>query len=116
MAKATSVQELTSRNKSEVFADATASSGAATANGYCGQVTSESLTTAHAAFYALTLTNGKIKSTSNVFVSVQTGSNTTVGLLVGEVTVSAGQVVINILNNHASAALNGTIKISYLVL
>jgi hypothetical protein len=94
---------------------ATASAGAATLNKMSGVVTSESLTTAAGADYTLTLTNSDIAAADQVFASVQNGSNTQGDLTVGSVTPGAGQVVIVMRNMHASQALNGTIKISFLV-
>lgn len=92
---------------------ATATAGAATLNRMVGQVTSESLTTAAGATYTLTLTNSYTLASDMVFASVQLGSSTTGMPVVTTVTPSAGQLVIVVQNIHATAALNGTIKISY---
>lgn len=94
---------------------ATATGGAATLSKMAGVITSEALTTAAGADYTLTLTNTVIAAADLVFATVQTGSNTTVGLVVHEVTPGAGSATIKIRNQHASAALDGTIKISFLV-
>ena len=94
---------------------ATATAGAATLSKMAGVVTSEALTTAAGADYTLTLTNTVVAAADLVFVSVQSGTNTTAGLNVHEVTPASGSVVIKIRNAHASAALDGTIKISFLV-
>lgn len=96
--------------------NATASAGAATANGVIGTVTSEAITTAAAADYVLTLTNSLIDATSVVLATVSNGTNTTVGLAVNSIVPAAGSVVIRVRNTHASSALNGTIKVSYVVL
>jgi len=93
-----------------------ATAGAATLDGVCGKVTSEALTTAAGADYTLTLTNSKIGLASNVVVSVANGTNTTAGIQVCRVQPLAGSVVILIRNIHASAALNGTIVVSFNVL
>jgi hypothetical protein len=100
---------------------ATASSGAATLNAVgllptaCGVVTSESLTTAAAATYTLTLTNNMIAAGDIVLATVQLGSSTTGMPAIATVTTGAGSVVIVVQNIHASASLNGTIKISYIL-
>lgn len=94
---------------------ATAIAGAATLNKPAGAVTSEALTTAAGADYVLTLTDSDIAAGDQVFASVKLGSATTGVPAVATVTESNGQVVIVIQNIHASAALNGTIKISFVV-
>ena len=95
------------------FGKATATSGAATLHQASGAVASESISTAAGADYTLTITNNLITANSVVLASVATGTNTTAGLVVHEVTASAGQVVIKVRNAHASSALNGTIVISF---
>lgn len=94
---------------------ATASSGAATLNKMAGVVTSESLTTAAGATYTLTLTNSDIAAADQVLVSVGNGSNSAGTPAVASVTPGAGSVVVVVQNIHASAALNGTIKIAFVV-
>lgn len=94
---------------------ATATAGAATLSKMAGVVTSEALTTAAGADYTLTLTNTVVAAGDIVLASVDNGTNTTVGLAVNRVTAGAGSATILIRNTHASAALNGTIKISFLV-
>lgn len=94
---------------------ASATAGAATLSKVVGKVTSEALTTAAGADYTLTLTNTKIAAADLVFVSVANGTNTTEGLAVNRVQPAAGSCVIKIRNTHASAALNGTIVVSYFV-
>ena len=95
---------------------ATATGGAATANGSAGKITSEALTTAAAAAYTLTLTNSVIAAGDIVFASVANGTNTQGIVGVGRVTPGAGSVVITIRNLHASQAFNGTLVISYFVI
>jgi hypothetical protein len=95
---------------------ATATAGAATLNKASGVITSEALTTAAGATYALTLTNSDIVLGDMVLASVQNGTSTTGTPCVTTVAVSAGQVIVTIQNIHASAALNGTIKITFAVL
>lgn len=95
---------------------ATASAGAATLNKMCGTITSEALTTAAGADYTLTLTNTVIAATSLVFVSLDNGTNTTTPIYVRLVTPSAGSVAIVVRNAHGASALNGTIKVNFLVI
>lgn len=93
---------------------ATAVAGAATLNAESGVVTSESLTTAQNAIYTLTITNSKIKATDMVFASVTDGTNTQGTPMIGLVTPSDGELVIEVINKHATAeALNGTIKVAF---
>ncbi|HEX8185434.1 MAG TPA: hypothetical protein VF747_11800 [Blastocatellia bacterium] len=91
----------------------TATTGAATLSKQSGVITTESLTTAAAAAYTLTLTNTVVTAGSRVFVSVDNGTNSQGIPIVGTVTPSSGQVVIKVFNLHASQALNGTLKISF---
>jgi len=93
-----------------------ATAGAATLSQQAGVVTSEALTTAAGADYTLTLTNTLVAATSIVFVSLATGTNTIAPIYVSKVTPGSGSVVIVVRNGHASSALDGTIKISFLVL
>lgn len=95
---------------------AAATSGAATLNKSAGVITSEALSTAAAAQYTLTLTDSQIAAADQVFASVQLGTDTTGTPAIVRVTPAAGSVVIIVQNIHASAALNGTIKVSFLVL
>jgi hypothetical protein len=95
---------------------ATAVAGAATLSKQSGVVTSESLTTAAGAAYTLTLTNTLVAATSIVLASVQNGDNNQGDPAVGLITPGPGSVTIKIVNRHASQALNGTLKISFLVL
>jgi len=95
---------------------ATATAGAATLSKMAGVVTSESLTTAAAAAYTLTLTNTVIAATDLVFVSVANGTNSAGIPVVGRVTPGSGSCTILIENQHGADAFNGTIKISFLVI
>jgi len=95
---------------------AAATTGAATLNKSSGVITTEALTTAAGADYVLTLTNSKIAAGDLVFASVQNGSNSAGTPCVATVdTHTASTAVITIQNIHASAALNGTLKISFFV-
>lgn len=88
---------------------------AATVNHDAGVITTESLSTAAGAQYTFTLTNNQITANSIVSVDVWSGTNTTLGLVVNEVTPAAGSCVILIKNSHASSALNGTIVIGFAI-
>lgn len=94
---------------------ATATAGAATLSKVSGVVTSEALTTAAAAAYTLTITNTLVSATSIVLASVCFGTSTTGVPVISRITPGANSIVIVITNEHASAALNGTIKVSFVV-
>lgn len=91
---------------------ATATAGAATANGETVTITSEALTTAAGAVYTLTLTDSSVTAASVPLCSVGNGTNTTVGPSFAGVTPGAGSATIVVRNTHASAALNGTIEVN----
>jgi hypothetical protein len=93
---------------------ATATAGAATLNKGSGIITSEALSTAAGATYTLTITNSTIAATDLVFASVQLGTATTGTPVITTTTVSANTIVIVVQNVHATAPLNGTIKISFI--
>jgi hypothetical protein len=92
---------------------AAAVAGAATLNKASGKITTESLTTAAGATYTLTLTNSQIAAADTAFVSIANGTNSAGDPAVGLVTPAAGSVTIKVVNRHASAALNGTLVISF---
>lgn len=94
---------------------ATSTAAAATINAQAGVVTTESLTTAAGAVYTFTLTNSLIKVGSLVNVVIGNGTNTTGQPTEGNVTCSAGSASIIVYNSAASAALNGTITIGFIV-
>lgn len=95
---------------------ATAASGAATLNKRSGTITSEALTTAAGATYTLTLTNLTVSASSVVLASVAYGSATAGSPVVTRVQPSAGSLVVVVQNVHASAAVNGTLKVNFVVL
>lgn len=95
---------------------ATASSGAATLNKMAGVITSEALTTAAAATYTLTLTNSDVAAADQVFASVNQGTSSAGTPNVATVSPVAGAVTFTIQNIHATAALNGTIQVRYIVI
>lgn len=94
---------------------ATSTAAAATINGQTGVITTEALTTAAAATYTMTLTNASINANSIVLVTVAKGTATTGEPAVHFVTPAAGSAVILIRNDAAVNALNGTIKIGFVV-
>jgi hypothetical protein len=94
---------------------AAATAGAATLSKNAGVITSEALSTAAAGTYTLTLTNTTIAATDQVFASVAMGTSTTGSPVITTVKPGSGSVVIIVQNIHASVALNGTIKIAFLV-
>lgn len=93
----------------------TAASGAVTLNANEGVVTSESLSTAAGSTYTLTITNSDVTASSICFASVFLGSSTTGMPVVTTVTPAAGSLTVVVQNIHASAALNGTIKVAFKV-
>lgn len=94
---------------------ATAVGGAATLNKTSGKITTESLTTAAAAAYTLTITNSAVAAADIVMASVANGTNSAGIPIVGRVTPAAGSVAILIENQHGSGAFNGTLVISFVV-
>lgn len=94
---------------------AAATAGAATLAKQAGVITSEALTTAAGATYTLTLTNSTIAAADQVMASLANGTNTQGDLALSRVTPAAGSVVITVVNRHATEALNGTIKIAFVV-
>lgn len=95
---------------------ATATGGAATLNKSSGKVTSEALTTAAAGVYTLTLTDSQIAAGDIVLATVANGTNTQGVPIVGKITPAAGSVTIDIRNEHASQAFNGTLVIGFVVI
>lgn len=95
---------------------ATATAGAATLSKMAGVITSEALTTAAGAEYTLTVTNTGVAAADIVLCSVANGTNTTASPSITTVTPGAGSFVVKVLNENTASALNGTIKISFLVI
>jgi hypothetical protein len=90
---------------------ATGTSNASTANGERVIITTEALTTAAGATFTETITDSSVAAASLATCSVALGSATTGMPVVTTTTPGAGSLVVIIQNIHASAALNGTIKI-----
>ena len=93
----------------------TEAANAVTASGMAGVITTSALTTAAGANYAITWTNTFITATSTVFVTISGGTNT-VESVVFNVVPGAGSATLTIFNIGPTNPLNGTIKISYLVM
>lgn len=95
----------------------TGAAAAVTVNEVAGIITSEALTTAQNAIYALTLTNNRIDANSIVLATVEDGTNTQGTPMIGQVKPGAGTCLIEVINKHATAeALNGTLKIRFIVI
>lgn len=94
---------------------ASASGGAATLSKQAGVITSEALTTAGLAAYTLTLTNTVVAAADIVFASIQNGTNTQGTPVVGRTAPGSGSMTIEVRNVHATEAMNGTIKIAFLI-
>ena len=94
---------------------ATSTAGAGTINAQTGVITTEALTTAAGSTYTMTLTNSYISANSIVMVTVGKGTATAGEPVVQFVTPAAGSAVILIRNVSAATALNGTIKIGFMV-
>lgn len=94
---------------------ATAVAGAVTMTSQLCVITSEALVTAAAADYTLTITTARTTAGAAAFVTIGNGTNTTAPNFAHSVAVTAGQIVVKVRNGHASAALNGTITITVLV-
>ena len=91
----------------------TAAAGAVTLNNKFGRITSEALVTAAGATYTLTITNANILATDVVLGSVALGTATTGSPNINTIKAANGSLVIIVQNVHASAALNGTIIVSF---
>lgn len=93
----------------------TSASGAVTLNDCAGVITSESLTTAAAGTWTLTITNSRVVAGDIVMASVELGSATAGLPQVCTVTPGAGSITIVVRNAHASNAFNGTLRVRFIV-
>ncbi len=96
-------------------ANGTEAANAVTASGTTGVITTSALTTAGGASYAITWTNTFITTSSTIVLSVMGGTNTTQNINF-TVTAGAGSSTLTIFNSTAATAINGTIKIGYMVI
>jgi hypothetical protein len=94
--------------------DGTEAANAVTTNGSAGVITTSSLTTAAGGSYAITWTNSSITATSGIQLTVVGGTNTVQNFRYSA-TRGAGTSTLTIYNTDPSAALNGTILLSYLI-
>jgi hypothetical protein len=95
----------------------TASAGAVSVEGKVGKITTESLTTAKDAAYTLTVTDTEVVADDIVLASACLGTATTGVPVVGAVTPADGSFTMIVHNKDTgSAAFNGTLKISFLVI
>jgi hypothetical protein len=86
-----------------------------TSNGAAGYITTVSLTNASNALTSFTVTNSRVSTTSVVQASINAYSGSTGIPVVWVSSVSSGSFVVAVDNAHATAALNGTLTIGYLV-
>ena len=93
---------------------ATSSSGAATLNKASGVITSEALTTPVGSVFTLTIANSVAAASDIVMASLQNGSNSAGDPVIQSVTPGNKTLTIKVLN-AAGAALNGTLKIAFVV-
>lgn len=94
---------------------ATGAALAATCHGFGGTVTTESLSTAALTDSTYTITNNKVLAESIVDVQLGGGTNSAGSPVVLTVTPAAGSFVVAFRNAHATNALNGTLKINFVV-
>lgn len=95
----------------------TGASAAATSSTQHTILTTESLTTAAGAVASYTFNNKLIKTDSVVIAQVVGGSfSAGTPVAINSIVTATGVSTIKIANIHASAALNGTLKLSVLVL
>lgn len=94
---------------------ATGAALAATLNAQAGVITTESLATAGAARATYTITNSYVTAASRILVQLQQGTNTTRPVVLTNVQPGAGSFTVDIENLTSATALNGTLKIHFLV-
>ena len=94
-------------------ATGTATGGAVTTANLWGKITTAALTTAAASEYTLTVTNTRVAAADLAFASIALGTSSAGTPHLVTVTCAAGSLVIVVRNDHTSAALNGTLVISY---
>ncbi len=119
----TSLDNLTLQGTAEIIGNIKVKSGAAactsnavTISQMSGIITTEALTTAAGATQDITLTNTHIAETDIVLCNVSGGSSTTGIACVSKVVPGSNGCVITLANTALVAALNGTVKLSFLVL
>lgn len=98
------------------FNTATGAANAVTLNGQAGEFTTEALTTAALTDITYTLTNNRVKSGDLVLPVLGNGTNSQGSPVLLTTNVTNGTVTFKIRNAHATQALNGTLKVGFLVL
>lgn len=94
-------------------ANATEAANAVTASASAGVITTSALTTEAGSSYAITWTNTKIATTSVIQLTLAGGTNTK--MVAFKVVAGSGTATLTIYNLDLLAALDGTVKINYLV-
>jgi hypothetical protein len=95
-------------------ASGTGATSTATLNKAAGTITTDAITTAAAAAHTMTITNSTITASSIVVASIANGTNSQGAPVITAVTPGSGSLVITFKNVHASEAINGTLKISFI--
>ena len=93
----------------------TLSSSAGTLNASTGLITTEALTTAAGAAETLTITNSLCAAADTILLT-RNGGTSDEGTEIFSVVPGAGSFVITVENRHASAALDGTLIIGFLII
>lgn len=93
-----------------------ATNATAAVQGEAGVITTPALSTAAGGTFTLTIFNHIISAASVILASVTNGSNTQGDPALATVTPKDGSVIVTIANRHASQALNGSLKISFLAI
>ena len=100
--------------KANAVQTGTASSGV-TANGAAGVITTVSETLVSGASATFTVSDSFVTATSVIQLTLDDSANTTGVAKVTLGGVSAGQYIVKVANTHATQALNGVLKLHYLV-
>jgi len=94
----------------------TGGTSTATLHNRFGVLTTAALTTAAAANHVITVTNNQVKAGDLVFASVAYGTASAGDVVVvGGTAVADGTLVIALKNVHAANAVNGTLRVSFVV-
>ncbi len=95
----------------------TEAANAVTINAQSGVITTSALTTAASSSYLVTMTNSKIVGTGSIIIaSVAGGTNTVKDISVEAICTAANTATLTIYNNVLiTTALNGTVKINFIV-
>lgn len=102
-------------DSSTTTAVGTGGTSTATLSKMAGVVTTDAITTAAAANHVMTITNTLVAAGDIVQISQNGGANSA-GTPLFSAVAGAGTITVTIFNKHASAAFNGTLIFSFLVL